>query len=297
MKLKCPSCHLYPRYLRTTDFQIAKAGSYYRSSDRKRVQRYLCYRCKAHFSSATLHDCYKQKKRQCNSKVARVLVAGVSLRESARVLKLNRKTIARKMKFMAKRARKDLTALNYNLPIAKSIQFDDMETFVHSKCKPVSISMAVEKDTRRILGFEVAEMPCKGRLASKSLNKYGPRKDLRPQARAELFYYIKPFISPYAEIMSDENPHYPKDIKIHFPTCTHLRFKGGRSAATGQGELKKVGFDPLFSFNHTAAMVRYRLSRMIRKTWSTSKKTEAIRDHLALMAAFHNRMVIHLPAG
>ena len=108
-------------------------------------------------------------------------------------------------------------------------------------------------------------------------------------ARTKLFATIKPLISPFVEITSDENPHYPSSIKKHFPTATHVRIKGGRSSSTGQGELKKVGFDPIFSFNHTAAMARYRMSRLIRKTWCTSKCIEGIIDHFSIFAIHHNR--------
>lgn len=291
MELKCPFCHLKNSSDRTSEKNICKAGSYYRSSDRKRVQRYVCRRCGTHFSSSTLHDCYKQKKRHINGKVARELVGGVSLRESARILKVNRKTIVRKMKFMAGRAEDELVRFNSQFPQAAEIQFDEMETFEHTKCKPVSIIMAVESKSRRILGFEEASMPCKGRLSAKSLRKYGKRADDRGRARQKLFETIKPLVTSSVQIKSDDNPHYPSDVKKYFPQGIHIRIKGGRSCSTGQGELKRVGFDPIFSFNHTAAMVRYRLSRMIRKTWCTSKNKEGIRNHLMLMAIFHNKKI------
>ncbi len=289
MELKCPTCQFKNNNDRNSNKNILKDGSYYRTSDRKRVQRYLCSRCLTRFSSSTLHDCYLQKKRHMNGLVARQLVAGISLRESARVLNLNRKTIARKMKFMAVRARKDLLALNKSKKLAIRVQFDDMETFEHTKCKPISVSLAIEAKSRRILGFEVAQMPAKGKLVHKSQRLYGRRKDHRSQARTKLFETLKPLVSPFAEITSDDNPHYPQAIKKHFPNAVHVRIKGGRSCATGQGELKKVSFDPIFSFNHTAAMARYRMSRLIRKTWCTSKCLQGIIDHFSLFAIFHNR--------
>jgi len=38
--------------------------------------------------------------------------------------------------------------------------------------------------------------------------------------------------------------------------ATHRTVKGRRGSIAGQGELKKIGFDPLFSLNHTCAMLR-----------------------------------------
>ena len=168
-------------------------------------------------------------------------------------------------------------------------EFDDVETFEHSKCKPVSITLAVEAKTRMILGVRVARMAANGRLAKKSVRLYGRRKDERRKARQDLFRELVPHVDPNALIRSDSNPYYPDDVKRFFPKCTYLRVKGKRGAITGQGELKKVGFDPIFALNHTAAMLRANISRLIRKTWSTTKKAERLYDHLTLYAYYHNK--------
>src|SRR5690606_25611012 len=172
------------------------------------------------------------------------------------------------------------------------MQFDDMETFEHTKMKPLSITLAVEKKTRFILGFEVSRMPANGLLAKRSVKKYGPRKDERTEARDRLFRRIKASVSPRALIQSDQNPHYPALVKMHFPNATYETFKGQRGAITGQGELKKTEFDPLFSLNHTCAMLRANVNRLIRKTWCTTKKIQPLIDHLELYVLYHNRVLI-----
>jgi hypothetical protein len=171
-------------------------------------------------------------------------------------------------------------------------EFDDMETFEHTKCKPLSITLAVTYPERRILGVEVSTMPANGLLAALSRKKYGPRPDHRPQGRTRLFTRIKAWVAPGAQIKSDQNPHYPKDVKVHFPTSKHHRFKGRRGAIVGQGELKKIGFDPLFCLNHTCAMIRDNVNRLKRKTWATTKKPERLLAHLNLYAHFHNEVLL-----
>src|ERR1700744_3804283 len=113
------------------------------------------------------------------------------------------------------------------------MEIDDMETSIHTKCKPGSITFAVEKGTRRILGVRLSEMPAKGKLAKISRRKYGPRKDERAKARAELFADLKPILESHAVIKSDQNPHYPAGVKRHFPNCTHQTFKGRRGCVVG----------------------------------------------------------------
>jgi hypothetical protein len=95
-----------------------------------------------------------------------------------------------------------------------------------------------------------------------------------------------------AVIRSDENPHYVEDVKKHFPGCQHISHKGRRGCVTGQGELKRGGFDPLFTLNHTCAMVRDNLKRLARRTWCTTKKPERLQGQLTLYAMYHNEFLL-----
>lgn len=288
MKIKCPKCQAHFRRSNFQNRPVVKFGSFYRISDRKLVQRYFCKPCGLHFSVATLFQCYKQKKRHLNQKIARQLAAGVSMRECARILQVNKKTVVRKMIHMGARAQRKLEILNRLKAKVQILEFDDLETFEHTKCKPVAVGLAVEYRTRWIVGYDVSQMAAKGLLAKKSLRKYGVRKDERARGRLRLFNKIQSYVSQNAIIKSDENPHYASDIKRFFPTALHHVYKGRKSSLGGQGELKKVTFDPIFSLNHTCAVMRYRTSRLIRKTWNTTKKKERLNLHLALIILHHN---------
>jgi hypothetical protein len=86
-------------------------------------------------------------------------------------------------------------------------------------------------------------------------------------------------------------PHYPPWVHRHLPTGTHVRIPGGRGAITGQGELRDKRFVPMFTLNHTCAMLRANINRLFRRTWCTSKKIERLRDHIALYVDYHNRVL------
>ncbi len=287
--LKCPHCKSPFRRAQSSDSRVKKCGSFYRTSDRKKVQRYYCKSCLKHFSAATFAECYFQKKRHVNSKVARLLSSVVSLRETARVLQIDRKTVARKLVFMGIRSRRELSEFNLKHPKAQTVLFDDLETFEHTKCKPLSIGLMVEDKTRRILGYNVARMPAKGLLVKKSLLKYGKRADERPKKRSLLFNQMKELIGEKCVIKSDECPYYTKYMFRHFPNAVHKTFKSRAGSLGGQGELKKIGFDPLFSLNHTCATLRARVCRLIRRTWCTTKSPERLELHLAIVCLHHNR--------
>ena len=135
-------------------------------------------------------------------------------------------------------------------------------------------------------------MPAKGLLAKRARKKYGPRKDGRKRARRKLFSCLQQNILPAALIESDENPHYPPDVKEFFPTAHHQTYKGRRGCVVGQGELKEGGFDPLFSLNHTAAMLRANMNRLFRRTWCTTKKLTELDNHIAIYAMAHIKKIL-----
>jgi hypothetical protein len=218
---------------------------------------------------------------------------GFSQRRAAFVTGFNRKTIIRKFIWLGQWSRLLLASDNRTFPPAVGMEFDDLETHENSKYKPLSVTLAVEHGTRRILGFEVSQMPAKGRLARFAVKKYGPRKDERPSGRRALFEQIQGLVTKSATIRSDQNPHYAKDVKEYFPSARHEVFKGVRGCITAQGELKKTAYDPLFNLNHTCAMLRANINRLFRSTWNTTKKRERLEFHLSLYALVHNRVLIH----
>ena len=292
MKRKaCPRCSIYDPSSESRT-RVVKIGFFRRKSDCRIIQRYRCQKCRTQFSNATGHPAFGQNKRQFNFKLMKLLCSGVSLRRSARILNLSRTTIDRKFRYLGERAKLQLHSSNRQQPLAQAVVFDDQETFEHTKCKPLSITLAVEEGSRRILGFEVSRMPAKGRLVHIAMKKYGPRRDERSIGRQKLFQTLTELVEPDARFKSDQNPHYPKDLKEVFPAATHETHKGQRGSIVGQGELKKVKYDPLFSLNHTCAMTRANMNRLFRRTWCTTKIPERLLDHFAIYAVYHNLFLL-----
>jgi transposase-like protein len=299
MKPQCPESECPSQRADPKTRSYVRRGYYFRSSDGQWIRRYSCSVCGKFFSSATTGACYRQKKRKMNTVLFRDYVSGVSQRRLAKNLKLNRKTVVRKLRFLAVRARlahSEFLGELSKTPLA-AVQFDDLETSEHSKCKPLSVALAVDPKSRKILSYQVSQMPAKGLLARKAVLKYGARPDLRPTGWNRMFSELRPVISPNGDFLSDENPHYPRHLRRHFPECSHRTTPGGRGSIAGQGELKKLPFDPLFSLNHTCAMLRANMNRLFRKTWCTTKNKQGLLDHLALYVRFHNELLTGPCAG
>jgi transposase-like protein len=299
-----------PRFLRAgSDFpsspgpclgRAVRAGSFWRASDSRWIQRFVCLRCKRGFSSATRSVAFAQKRRRLNAEIERLYCSGVSQRRLSLLVRANRKTVVRKIRFLASRARVEQAHfLREAYPQGsrlQAVQFDDLETSEHTKCKPLSVALAVDPKTRKILSFQLSPMPAKGLLAKTAFEKYGPRRDERPRGWTRLFQELQGLVAPQnVVLLSDENPHYPRFLRRVLPAARHERVRSRRACVAGQGELKKIGWDPLFALNHTCAMMRANMNRLFRRTWCTTKNRQGLLDHLAIYASFHNRCLTPMP--
>src|SRR4051812_22985772 len=274
--------------------RFQRKGFYYRADDARFIARFKCMSCQRSFSSSRFTPQFGQKRRKINCLIGPLLCSGVSQRRAALLIHANRKTIVRKFHFLAFLAKHE--RLEYLAKLEegslKALQFDEMQSFERSKCLPVSIPLVVDPGTRRILSFRVASMPASGLLARISLKKYGPRKDERPFAVRRVWRELRPGGSPRAEGLTDRDPMYPSWIKRQLPHVKHETTPGRRGCVVGQGELKRGGHDPLFALNHTAAMIRANINRLVRRTWCTTKKRACLEAHLELYAQFHNSVLI-----
>ena len=163
-----------------------------------------------------------------------------------------------------------------------------METHEHTKCKPVSIAVAVVPGSRHILAAISSEMPANGHLADISRKKYGPRRDDRASAFKEALKIAAPCLTEDVWIASDKKTTYPSWIKQVLPGSIHFRAKGQRGCIVGYGEMKKVRFDPLFWINHGAASIRDKIARMLRRTWCNTKLRCYLQAKLDILIDFYN---------
>jgi transposase-like protein len=282
MRFSCPHCQSLKYY---------KHGQFVRRSDSKTITRFRCSKCKRSFSEASFSQNYRQNKRRLNPLVLKLLSSGISQRRMALILNTTTKTIARKLHFLAQLSKaKHLKFLESIDPKELThLQFDDLITSHHTKLKPVSISVVASKHKRKILAVKVSQIPAFGHLAQLSVKKYGKRPNELPEHLNELFSELKFKLPLKGRIDSDEHTLYPIFINRHLPGWQHERYQSVRACVAGQGELKRKAHDPLFSINHTLAMLRANINRLFRRTWCTTKKLKSLEDHLWLYVGFHNQ--------
>lgn len=293
MKYGCPnnSCENYQLKI-----SIIKNGRFKRKSDSRFVQKFKCTLCGKQFSRATFTLEKYQKKRRINLKVLEGISSGISMRRLAKNLRVDKKTIQRKVNYLAKKCEKKNRKFRIKLEENKvnHLQLDDLITTEHTKLKPLSVSIAVDADRRFILAAEVSRIPAFGHLASLSRKKYGYRKSTHKDKLHELFKKLSSIVADEALIRSDEHNLYPDFTARFFPKAEHQRFKGGRASVAGQGELKRLNRDPLFAINHTCAMFRANINRLIRKTWCTTKDPDMLKKHIEIFVYYFNNIYLEV---
>lgn len=289
MTSNCPSVNLCGKE------NIVRDGRYYRRSESRWIQRFRCRSCGTRFSHATGTLEFGQRKRRVNPQLRRLLCSGVSMRRCARILGINKNTVERKLIYLAKKAQRSHEHfLKERRGQVTHLQFDDLITSEHTKMKPLTVSLAVDAKTRAILGAKVERITAFGHLAELSRRKYGRRQSFHQRGLERLFKQISATVAPAALIESDEHNRYPVVVRRFLPGRSYRQYPGGRGAVVGQGELKKLRHDPLFILNHSCAMLRANINRLIRKTWCTTKCPLRLQRHLDLYVEFHNREYLAL---
>jgi len=284
VNLTCPRCAANRTHL-------VRDGFFLRADDSKKIQRFQCKLCRKKFSAATHKPTYRQKRRRINETIRLAFAFCMCQRDIALLTGVNVKTVAARLVWQAGLSREKNACFvekyieRYG-PI-KTVQFDDLVTFEHTKCKPLSVPVAVIAGTRVPLGFGVASIPASGHIAAVARKRYGKREDNSRQAREHLFQHLVTILPPDVCFQTDGHAHYRVLIQRYFPEATHEVFKSKRGAVVGQGELKKTGFDPLFTINHFLATMRAKVNRLVRRTWCTTKDPERLADHIdVLIEAF-----------
>lgn len=191
------------------------------------VARYRCKGCGRYFSSHRLRKTVGQPRPELNAQVFKLYSSGMTQRRMALVLGVNRKTIVRKFLFAAGLARQEHARRIEAGELKTSFaQFDELETFEHTRLKPLSIAIAVRAKTGEIVEAKVATMNCKGHLASIAQQKYGWRKDTRALAREKVVLAVKACSRNNLGIMSDKHPDYPALIEKLVPNAEHPKGMG-----------------------------------------------------------------------
>lgn len=283
MAIICPHC---------SSSAITKKGYFRQKFSRKYIQRYWCHTCHRKFSASTLSITYRQKLPFVNLMVFKLLCSGVSLNRTAKNLGVNRKTVYSRFHWLSNLAEKHFREFQNQLRFCEILYFDEMESIEHTKLKPVTIPLLVNEN-QQILGVDCGELPAKGKLAEISRKKYGPRVSQSSTKLSEIFKELPISFWPH-EVRSDGKPTYQTLVQERWPGIKHQVFTRKPVKRIEQPFLQseKRVYDPMFALNQRCAKLRADINRLIRRSWSTTKKVDNLRRHLVLYACYNNGLQI-----
>lgn len=142
----CPNSKCKMHHLQKPIKFYNKKGYFPTKWNHRPVPRYQCKTCKANFSVSTFKDIYWQKKPYLNELMFKEICSGISLRRFAKNHKCHKRTAQRKFNFVAQIARrlhKQELEDPQILTKSKKVLYDDMEWFIISSKRQVSIGLAV----------------------------------------------------------------------------------------------------------------------------------------------------------
>lgn len=282
-----PSCknHQSPRH----GFYI-KRGYFITKWNHQRVPRYQCLDCKKGFSSHTFYCTYRQKKPFLNESIFRLYTSATTQRRLAKFLGVNLKTVVRKFLFLSQNAElMHLEKLSQQEFDAAHCQFDEMLSFEHTRLKPLSIALVVQKKDSKLIAIQTAQSHYQGVLSSVALKKYGLRTDYSHEARRKVLLTLQSQIKESCTLITDAKPVYRADIAQYVPGARlkQIKNRGGRLQRLLNAKRRNFQ-DPMFELNLVAAKIRHDLSRMARKVWVTTKRQDRLQKHLMLFLAIQN---------
>lgn len=275
----CPTNN--PLQPQITDW-FKKYGYYKPKHNHQPIPRYQCKVCGKTFSTSTTKYTYQQKKPNINQQLFKMLVSGVSLRRCSKILEVKYDTVLARFDELAKQAEE----LHYeHLKKIKTsfVMVDELETYIQTQLKPLSVALAVRIKTGEVLGFSVAKMPCHGKLATLSRQLYSWTTDERQIKFEAMLKTISQSVNVDATFKSDSKTAYPNWIKNVLPK-SKLHQVIVQKNVRGQPKV----YDELFSINNLFAKMRNDMARLGRKTWVTTKKIEGLERHLWLYVAWNN---------
>jgi hypothetical protein len=258
------------------------------------VQRFLCLECRRTFSTQTFRVDYRLKKPKLNLSLLGPFISKATHRQAARVLGCSRGTVAHRVRLLGEHCRSfhrwRLSRAPAKLGSSKVFQLDELETFEHSRrLAPLTMPVLIERSSYFVLDLSTAPLPCRGGLSKADRTRkeerekrLGKRKSGSREAVERCFDTLASSVYRLSLV------RVQTDCKATYVPMLEKRF-GHRLAHERYSSREKRDYkNPLFPINHTLAMMRDGISRLVRRTWGASKLRERLEQHAWIWTTWRN---------
>jgi transposase-like protein len=275
-------------------FQYQRRGTFTRACDGRAVQRFQCKKCKRTFSTQTFRVDHRLRKPALDRAVFLLLISKVTQRQGARALKCDRGTIARRLEIFGKHCQafheRLMLERGQGAPWPGTFLLDELETYEHNRrLKPLTVPLLVHKPSHCILHAAVGTLPPRKPLSKANQKKLEQLEELEGKRCSESRVKVAECFDVLERVLPSSGiVRVNTDEKHSYRVLLKERFQGRLVHQRTNSKEPRTYWNPLFVVNHTFAMLRDGLSRLVRRNWAVSKKREPLQWHLWTYIAWRN---------
>ena len=275
-------------------FRYRRHGCFSRACDGRSVQRFRCRTCRRTFSTQTFRLDYRLRKPALHFHLMGLFASKVTHRQSARILHCTRRTVARRLALLGSHCqafhRRMLARARARCGLLGVFQLDELETFEHNRrLAPVTMPILIGRKSYFIVDLKTAALPCRGGLSKSDRIKKEEREKASGKRTSGSREAVEACFRTLAEVHFPRGPvSVETDRKPSYATSLRRIFGRRLFHERTHSREKRNYANPLFPINHTLAMARDSVSRLVRRTWAASKKRERLAWHAWIWAVWRN---------
>ena len=283
-----------PSRQRGSPFLWQRKGRYRRWCDERVVQRFLCRTCLRYFSTQTFRVDYRLHKPTLHFALFDTFISKVTQRQATRNLGCTRKTVVHRLSLLGTHARafhgQVLDRAKAQGGLSGDFQFDELETFETSRiwC-PVTMPVLIELHSYFVVDVEVAPLPARGSKRRKTRDVVPGIEPGDEKRRSGSRAAVKRCLEVLVDALGDkQGTHISSDHKSTYGALLKEVMPGTYYHTRHSSTTRRDRFNPLFPINHTLAMLRDGMSRLVRRSWGVSKMREWLECHAWVWIAYRN---------
>jgi hypothetical protein len=176
------------------------------------------------------------------------------------------------------------------VPSSSIFQLDELETFEHNRrLAPVTMPVLIERKSYFVVDLKSASLPARGGLRKRDRERKGAREKLHGRRRSGSVKAVESCIATLSSMWKEGRAaHVQTDRKETYPSILKRRFARSVVHERHSSTARRDYANPLFPINHTLAMMRDGISRLVRRTWAASKLKERLDRHAWIWAVWRN---------
>ena len=276
-------------------FGCSRKGSFLRKVDGRSVQRFQCHACGRRFSSQSFRLDYRLHRPRLTSLIFDLFVSKTTMRQMARIAGCKRKTVEHRLHLLAAHCREFhqqvLDRAVARGGIQGSFQLDELETFeTDRRLMPVTVPVLIERRSYYVLHVETAPLPARGRLSKAKRKLKEKLEKVLGKRRSGSRKAVESTLSVLRSVLpKDAYLDIQTDRKSSYKTLIWKLFQGRLAAHVRESSKRARDYsNVLFPINHTLAMMRDGVSRLVRRSWAASKKRDRLELHLWIWLVYRN---------